>query len=1274
MHRIARVAAFGLCALAWTVSAAAQSALDGFTALPNDDVTTLAVQPDGKILVGGYFSNVSNGFNTIRLARLNANGTVDTGFFGNIGGFALQKIALQPDGKILVGGNFTTAGGGSFTNIARLNANGGADNTFTGDVGGTVWDIAVQPDGKIVVVGGFIEANGVSRQRIARLNADGSLDATFDPGADNDIHAVALQPDGKIIVAGQFNMLGGGGAGTTARAHLGRINPDGSLDTSFTAQTNGVDVSDLAVQPDGRILVGGGFGVLANSFRSGIGRLLPSGAIDPSFNPGANGAVWTIAIRPDGDIIVGGGFTMIGGGGSGTIPRRYVARLRADGTVDPVFNPGVSNPGGVWAVAVQTDGGVLLGGPFSFIGGGAGTTLKPHLGRVYPDGSVDADWNPVADGTALTAAIQRDGRILIGGNFATLGGASREYFGRLLPNGALDTSFAPNTDRDVRAIAVQPDGRIVIGGVFVGVFDGVNTTGGRIGRLNEDGTVDDTFRATVDDTVNVVALQSDGKIVVGGYFEMAGSPSATTPRSRLARFNADGTLDVSFNPGANGIVQALVVQPDGKILVGGTFTTLAGVPKNYFGRLNSDGSIDMSFSGGANNDVTAIGLQADGKVLVGGFFTTLGGGGLGTAVRLFLGRVNSNGSADAAFNPGASSNVLSFLEQADGKILLAGPFTGVGAATGATPRRGIARLNADGTVDSTFDPGTNGTIYGLAQQSDGKVIAVGSFSTLGGGGTGVTPRSNVGRLSNNTAALNNMTVASDGTNTVRWMRSGSSPELARVGIDISSDGVSFAPLGVAARVIGGLELASPALPPGQYLTFRANGIELGGNGEGSSSIIETALRAYLPGNCSGIAPLFPPSGMTNVAYSQQFTLAGADGPVTWEILGTLPGGMTFSNGLLSGTPSEPGTFLLTVTATDTTSNCASQLPFTLIVYAAPLVNQIKNGDFSQALTNWKIFATPNLNYIVTNVNGGVFEYYRVPPPAGTSNQAVIFQETGVPFAAGAPIVAQFDLRNSSSVRKRISVLILDANFSDLSVCTFWLEPNTSLATYRMRTHTTTAWTNAAIYFYAATAGSNGGSYGVDNVAMYADPTASAVRTDCEDPTKPFPGEGEPMPPELVTNPGFSSGMTGWGLFGQITSRIDNGVFEFVRPMGTPAGVILQATGQPMAARTILTAFFTLGNSSSVRKRVTVLIHDTDFSDLAACTFWLAPGQPLGQHAMELFTTKAWTNATVSVYPSTVGLDEWIRLDDVSLKRTQASPIIGTRCFEPGALDGPGGGQ
>ena len=144
--------------------------------------------------------------------------------------------------------------------------------------------------------------------------------------------------------------------------------------------------------------------------------------------------------------------------------------------------------------------------------------------------------------------------------------------------------FDPGANQTVYTIAVQPDGKTVVGGNFTGLGGGTGTTTrNRIGRLNVDGTVDASFNPGTNGPVHAVAVQPDGKILAGGNFtSVGGGTGMTTARSHIARFNADGTVDTSFNPGANVNVYALAVQPDGKILVGGNFSTLgAAAPASH---------------------------------------------------------------------------------------------------------------------------------------------------------------------------------------------------------------------------------------------------------------------------------------------------------------------------------------------------------------------------------------------------------------------------------------------------------------------------------------------------------------------------------------------------------------------------------------------------------------------------------------------------------------------------------------------------------------------
>ena len=329
----------------------------------------------------------------------------------------VYPLAVQADGKILVGGTFTTLGGQTRNKIGRVNADGTVDSGFNTGAGGSspaVTSLAVQADGKILLGGYFTTLGGQPRSHIARLNADGTLDSGFTPAANGRVRSLAVQADGKILVGGYFTILGG-----QARTRIARLNPDGTLDSGFNPGAN-ESVFSLAVQTDGKILVGGYFTILGGQVRNRIGCLNADGTLHSGFNPGANGSVYSLAVQADGKILVGGGFTTLGGQ-----PRNYIGRLNADGILDSGFDPGANN--WVGSPVVQADGKILVGGLFTTVGG----QPCNRIARLNADGTLDSGFNPGADSEVYSLAVQADGKILVGGTFATLGDQPRKYLGRL---------------------------------------------------------------------------------------------------------------------------------------------------------------------------------------------------------------------------------------------------------------------------------------------------------------------------------------------------------------------------------------------------------------------------------------------------------------------------------------------------------------------------------------------------------------------------------------------------------------------------------------------------------------------------------------------------------------------------------------------------------------------------------------------------------------------------------------------------------------------------
>ena len=433
-------------------------------------------------------------------------------------------------------------------------------------------------------------------------------------------------------------------------------------------------------------------------------------ALDSGFNPGPNNSVSSLAVQADGKILVGGWFTNLCGQ-----PCNYLGRLNADGTLDSGFNAGWMDYA-VCSLAVQADGKILVGGLFGTLRG------QPcnWLGRLNADGTLDTGFNPGANGEVDWLAVQADGEILVGGCFTTLGGQSRNYLGRLNSDGTLDTGFNPGANNDVYSLAVQADGEILVGGQFTTLG---GQTRNYLGRLNSDGTLDSAFNPGVGSVgfwgVNALVVQADGKILVGGDFGTLGGQ----PCNCLGRLNADGTLDTGFNPGPVGGggggfysgVDCLALQADGKILVGGEFTNLCGQACNYLGRLNADGTLDSGFNPAPGpiyygDGVNSLALQADGKILVGGGFTTLAGQPCN-----LLGRLNNtepatqslsfDGSAITWLRGGASPEVwrTTFDFSTNGTDWAS---LGAGARTAGLP----AGQAGGWQLTSVSLPSTNGTI------------------------------------------------------------------------------------------------------------------------------------------------------------------------------------------------------------------------------------------------------------------------------------------------------------------------------------------------------------------------------------------------------------------------------------------------------------------------------------------------------------------------------------------------------------------------------------
>lgn len=679
----------------------------------------VALQEDDRGVVSGYLTRAGGGLDDLR--RLSADGSVDLSFdpkFPGAGtGGWLNALTLDPEGKVLVSGLFTRVDGTPRGGIVRLNPDGSVDATFDPGTGAThafgaaawVASIAVQPDGKILLNGDFEFFNGLRRGGLARLHADGSLDTSFrlDASSEPTFHfgrfdaPMVVAPDGKVLIGarqtwnetesnGIFRLHSGltirsvgftstdvlvGESGGSATATVERIgNPGGPLTVDYVtlpgSATPGVDYVEqsgtLSLGPGEAsrtitirilddVIVEGRETILLTLRNPSPGALLGSeqttvltinddespGSVDLSFNPPAGTTVggseiaWAIAflplvVQPNGKIWVGGVHT-------GMAAIAFGGRLNPDGSLDaawgasPDLFPEWAGARFHQALGVQSDGAAIVFGlrP-DLIGFGSAIGLS----KVNLDGSLDPTFGTLpTDGDdayccyhgSLVGAVQPDDRILFLRPVRGL-----QYVTRLTAGGGPDPGFKL-FDWDqvvyVRAISFQPDGGIILAGTRYAVADGRALP--ELLRLLPDGAVDASFvpkltpRAgdSPSSFIGSVLVQADGRLIVRGDFAIGNDPS----RDNLARLNSDGSLDTSFAPPAALINQfwtAAALQADGKIML----ANVRDRDRTTLTRLNPDGSLDASFDlETADGRIEQMVFQPDGRLLIAGYFSEING-------------------------------------------------------------------------------------------------------------------------------------------------------------------------------------------------------------------------------------------------------------------------------------------------------------------------------------------------------------------------------------------------------------------------------------------------------------------------------------------------------------------------------------------------------------------------------------------------------------------------------------------------------------------------
>lgn len=661
-----------------------------------------------------------------------------------------------------------------------------------------VYSIKSQSDGKIIIVGNFTAYNGVSCNRIARLNTDGSIDKAFNIGlgANKVVKSAEIQADGKIVIIGEFSSFD-----NNHRSYIARLKSDGSLDNGFNVSISGLEeISTIKCLPDGKILIGAHIGRDSENSGYTVIKLNANGRIDTDFNFNSEygGKINTINLYSDGKILVGRNFND---------DRSFFVKHTLSGNIDSDFSTIEIKDSQIQSVVLQGDGSLLVS-----VQTEENYSVKCSVKKFMPNGYRDFNFNiliglgsPHNQKIGFFAGLisQTDGKLIVykeelidyhvkkycifginqegvldssfrfdslaflqiginGFNLMTSNeqgeiilafksGQSNELKSNLIlkisSNGKIvdEFKYGIGSNGSIYSLLEQPDGKILVVGDFT-CFNGLSQY--LVTRLNVDGSIDKNFNVNRTNISNLakhlfypnyldrdsdyfdrsfpgendkyyyeryetsmsstvtgfgeskilcILLQPDGKILLGGDFKNFNQSN----NNYLVRLNSDGSLDTSFNIGLtlNAKVNSIAIQYDGKILVGGDFNVEDGIGKNYLVRINSDGTIDNSFDCGLgpNEPVRKILVLSNSRILISGDFYRINNIDCGRVAKL-----DYTGKLDSKFNVGKNinSSVKDMILQKNGKIIIIGKF--VSTNYYRIGRNNIARLNVNGSLDRSF--------------------------------------------------------------------------------------------------------------------------------------------------------------------------------------------------------------------------------------------------------------------------------------------------------------------------------------------------------------------------------------------------------------------------------------------------------------------------------------------------------------------------------------------------------------------------------------------
>lgn len=661
--------------------------------------STLATQEDGKLLVAGPLEFINNDpFSG--LIRINTDGTIDESFsFDQSMYGSITKVLVQKDGKILIAGEFQE----NSEDVIRLNADGSIDDTFNfNERLFSFFDMALQADDKLLL------ASHMTGKQIIRLQADGSIDNSFSISALTstylfDVTSIGSLQDNQLIIGGRFYDTNG-----TLVRHLVWLNDNGTINEQYSNKLGSLlggeapEVKSITFQADNKILIAGRFTSFNNQAVKNIVRLNEDGTLDASFSPSsiALGRIdhEITAAHWHKDKIVLAGLDI---NAQHQFDMR-IMRLNTDGSYDTSFQEGVMpfaktqnhiiSP----LLNVAADDAIYIAGAFESYE----DEYRLGIAAIDWSGQLKNDWkvNISVAGSITDMVRQTDGKFVIAGNFIEIDHTKASNLARLNSDGSLDEAFNANVGSGpmgtVNALALDQDQKILVGGQF-STFNG-NTNFSDLVRLNPDGTLDTDFNPAIAATyggwgIHQIIELENRQILLGGAF------TTDFSRTNIARINADGSLDMSFNNEniltRDEIIWAMDLQSDGKLIIAGQSHHYTPFVK----RVDLQGSIDHSFTSPVieNQRIMALSVLPNDEIIFGGFFSQI----IYLTELSPLYRLDKDGALlDDQSIGWISGELLDLFITEDQSLMLGGAFLQVGFSE----RNGLAQVNLNGSV-APFD-------------------------------------------------------------------------------------------------------------------------------------------------------------------------------------------------------------------------------------------------------------------------------------------------------------------------------------------------------------------------------------------------------------------------------------------------------------------------------------------------------------------------------------------------------------------------------------------